>query len=60
MSFHPNQIQKEHVLNGIERIEEENPSLNPSTRWDVVINGKHYPPKEVMRFARQEYDGDAG
>jgi sporulation protein YlmC with PRC-barrel domain len=57
MSFHPNQIQKEHVLKGIERIDNEKPSLNPSTRWDVIVNGRPYPPKEVMRFARQQYDG---
>jgi hypothetical protein len=57
MSFHPNQIEKDHVIAAVKRIDSEKPDLHPSTRWDVEINGKLYPPKEVMRYARMEYDG---
>ena len=57
MNFHPDQIEREHVLEAIEMIESSNEELIPSTRWLVKINGKTYPPKEVMRRARKELDG---
>lgn len=44
-------ITKEHVIRAINRIEDEQIVLRPSTRYDVVIEGKPYPPKEVMRIA---------
>lgn len=44
-------ITKQHVLNAVDKIEREGIVLEPSTRFDVVINGKAYPPKEVMRYA---------
>lgn len=58
MEFKPNDITKEHVLKAIEKIEKENISLIPPTRWEVVINGKNYPPKEVMRYAHQKLNGE--
>ena len=42
-------ITRAHVLDAIAKIESEGTVLEPSTRFDVVINGKTYPPKEVMR-----------
>lgn len=57
MKFNPSSITRAHILKGIKAIEEENLALKSSTRWNVIINGKSYPPKEVMRFARFEYDG---
>lgn len=57
MKFNPNSITKDHVLKGVKAIEKENQDLIPSTRWNVIIDGKPYPPKEVMRYARHEFDG---
>jgi hypothetical protein len=58
MIFRPNEITKEHVLKAIENIEKENIALIPPTRWEVEINGKNYPPKEVMRYAHQQMNGE--
>lgn len=44
-------ITKNHVLNAVDKIEREGIVLESSTRFDVVINGKTYPPKEIMRYA---------
>lgn len=38
-------ITKQHVLDAVDKIEREGIVLEPSTRFDVVINGKSYPPK---------------
>lgn len=58
MPFRPTEITKEHVLNAIEKIKSENIQLIPSTRYDVVIDGIPYPPKEVMRYAHAQLNGD--
>ena len=58
MAFKPNEITKEHVLKAIEKIENENIALIPPTRWEVKINGKNYPPKEVMRYAHQQMNDE--
>lgn len=44
-------ITKQHVLDAIKKIESEGIELKPSTKFDVIINDKAYPPKEVMRYA---------
>lgn len=44
-------ITRRHVLDAVDKIEKEGIILEPSTRFDVVINGKTYPPKEIMRYA---------
>jgi DNA polymerase III delta prime subunit len=44
-------ITKQHVLDAVDKIEREGIVLEPSIRFDVVINGKAYPPKEIMRYA---------
>jgi hypothetical protein len=44
-------ITKQHVLDAVDKIEREGIVLEPSTRFDIVINGKAYPPKEIMRYA---------
>ncbi len=58
MAFKPSEITKEHVLSAVQKIESENIELIPSTRWDVTINGKTYPPKEVMRYAHEAMNGE--
>lgn len=57
MKFRPSEITREHVLKGIQEIIKSNKPLTEGTRWSVAIDGKDYPPKEVMRFAREQYDG---
>ena len=58
MAFEPKNITKDHILQGVAKIQEDQPELKPSTRWDVVINGENYPPKEIMRYAHQEMNGE--
>lgn len=58
MAFKPNDITNEHVLKAIEKIETEKIVLIPATRWEVTINGKNYPPKEVMRYAHEQMNGE--
>lgn len=50
-------ITKEHIFSAVEKIENESIKLNPSTEYDVIINGKPYPPKEVMRYANLMANG---
>jgi 5-methylcytosine-specific restriction protein B len=59
MAFLPNNITKEHVLKAIEKIEFENRKLFKPTRWQVIINNKSYPPKEVMKYAHEQMNGEA-
>ena len=54
MSFYPNQITKEHIMDALRRIDSEDLALEPSRKFDVIINGNHYPPKEIMRYAHEE------
>jgi 5-methylcytosine-specific restriction protein B len=48
----PNNIAKEHLLKAIEKIEKEGiPSGADSQYYDVVFNGKKYPPKVIVSYA---------
>ncbi|MDQ3022030.1 MAG: EVE domain-containing protein [Bacteroidota bacterium] len=58
MAFSPDNITKKHVLDAVKNIESENIQLEPSTGFDVVIDGKPYPPKEVMRYAHELMNGE--
>ncbi|MFD3003849.1 McrB family protein [Pontibacter toksunensis] len=58
MAFEPNKITKEHIRNAVSRIKEEGIDLIPSTRWDVCIDKEKYPPKDIMRYAHQEMNGE--
>ncbi|WP_309640733.1 AAA family ATPase [Flavobacterium sp.] len=58
MAFKPNDITKEHVFKAIEKIESESILLKLPTRWEVIINDKNYPPKEVMRYAHEQMNGE--
>lgn len=45
MAFEPKNITKDHIIRGVAKIQEEQPELKSSVRWDVLINGKNdYPP----------------
>ncbi|HEY6170676.1 MAG TPA: hypothetical protein VIX80_00320, partial [Candidatus Kapabacteria bacterium] len=58
MPFEPKKITKQHVLDAIKKIEQENVELNSSTGYDVIINDKSYPPKEVMKYAHKLMNGE--
>jgi hypothetical protein len=58
MAFEPKKITNDHVLKAIAKIDSEGIGLNVSSRWLVEINGKQYPPKEVMRFAHEQMNGE--
>ncbi|PSJ71647.1 hypothetical protein C7N43_38245 [Sphingobacteriales bacterium UPWRP_1] len=47
----PNSITRQHIIEAIDKIEQEGITLETSTKYDVINNGKAYPPKEVMRYA---------
>lgn len=58
MAFNPNDITRNHVKSAIERIEAEQVALKESSRWLVEINNSTYPPKEVMRYAHEQMNGE--
>ena len=58
MAFEPDKITKQHILDAVKKINSETISLEPSTRFDVIVNGKAYPPKEVMRYAHELMNGE--
>lgn len=58
MAFEPDKITRDLIQKAVERIERENIQLEPSTKFDVVINGKAYPPKEIMRYAHELLNGE--
>ena len=58
MPFEPDKITKQHILDAVKKIDSEAISLEPSTRFDVIVNGKAYPPKEVMRYAHELMNGE--
>jgi ABC-type uncharacterized transport system ATPase subunit len=53
MPFESKKISREDVLFAVKKIEDDNIRLNPSTGYDVVIDGKNYPPKEIIRISHQ-------
>lgn len=58
MPFEPKKLTREHVLLAVKEIEEDSLELTPSTQWDVIIDGKAYPPIEVLRYAHKQMNGE--
>ncbi len=59
MPFRPDEITRDHVLRAVQRIDREQIRLNPSRKFDVLIDGRPYPPKGVMKYAHAELpDGE--
>ncbi len=58
MPYRPNEITREHVLEAVKKIERENVRLIPSIRKDVIVDGRPYPPLEVLRYAHEQLDGE--
>jgi hypothetical protein len=54
----PTNITREHILNAIEKIDKEGiPSDGQSRYYDLLYNGKKYPPKVVLSFANSFANG---
>jgi hypothetical protein len=58
MAFEPDKITQDLIQKAVEKIEKENIQLESSTKFDVIINGKAYPPKEIMRYAHELLNGE--
>lgn len=58
MAFEPDKITKQNILDAVKKIDSETISLEPSTKFDVIVSGKAYPPKEVMRYAHELMNGE--
>lgn len=58
MPFQPEKIKRDHVLKAAKLIDSGEYKIAPSTGFDVVVNGKKYPPKEIMRFAHEQATGE--
>lgn len=58
MSYSPNEISREHVLAAVKKIEKNGLDLINGTRWAVVINEKDYPPKEILKYAHEQLNGE--
>ena len=54
----PSEIKKEHIIQAIEKIDEEGiPLRNESKDYDLLWNNKHYPPKLLISYAHQFANG---
>lgn len=58
MPFEPDKITRANILEAVQRIESQKLVLKPSTVFDVIINNKPYPPKEIMRHAHAVMNGE--
>jgi hypothetical protein len=55
----PKNIKKEHILKAIEKIDNEKIPDNASSKfYDLIYNGKTYPPKLVVSYANIFINGD--
>lgn len=53
MAFEPNKISYQNVIDAVQKVNNENIKLYPSTVYDVIINARRYPPKEIIRISHQ-------
>ena len=58
MAFEANKITREHVLKAVKRINKEKLQLITSKKFDAMIDGIAYPPKDLLRFAHEEMNGE--
>ncbi len=58
MEFVPDKINREHVLKAVEHVKNNRIELIPSTQYDVLIDGEHYPPKDILRYAHELVNGE--
>jgi hypothetical protein len=57
MAFEPKKINREHILEAIQNISNQDEPIKPSTKFDLFFKGELYPPKEIMRLAHQYATG---
>lgn len=57
MSFQPEKIRREHVLQALKEIDGGEKGVRQSTKFDILYEGKTYPPKDVMRLAHEYATG---
>ncbi|WP_282782101.1 McrB family protein [Phaeodactylibacter xiamenensis] len=58
MPFEPEKITAAHVLQAVQKIKRETIALAPSTGYDVIVEEEAYPPKEIMRYAHEQMNGE--
>lgn len=58
MKFEPEKITKEHILKAVQIVDSGNYDIRDSIRYDAIVNGRSYPPKELMRYAHEIATGD--
>ena len=51
MAFDSSKIKEKHVFNAAKLIERRKLRLRKSIGYDVIIDGKRYPPKEIVRIS---------
>lgn len=58
MPFEPEKITPEHIRIAAKTIDSGKIGVRLSTKYDVIIDGKAYPPKDIMRLAHEAATGD--
>lgn len=58
IKFQPENIKRPHVIKALKEIDLGEISIMTSTKFDILYEGKTYPPKEVMRLAHQYANGE--
>ncbi|MBC3847728.1 EVE domain-containing protein [Winogradskyella echinorum] len=58
MPFQPDKINREHVLRAFKEIDSGEIGVRQSTKFDILHEGKTYPPKDVMRLAHEYATGE--
>ena len=51
MAFDSSKIKEKHVFKAAKLIERRKLRLRKSIGYDVIIDGKRYPPKEIVRIS---------
>jgi MoxR-like ATPase len=55
----PNNISTEHIIEALEQIDQMGvENLRAPTKFELLFDGKRYPPKEVLRFANEIANGN--
>ncbi len=58
MPFEPQKITQEHIRKAAKILDSGKYEISESTKFDVIIDGKLYPPKQIMKYAHDLATGD--
>ena len=58
MAFEPDKITRDHIEKAVQKIKDQGIDLHSSIGYDVIINGETFPPKEIMRYAHEQMNGE--